>query len=155
MAIRHTRKPLRTGRRLALLAPFAAVRGLLSGYRAGAQTAGHAICVRDGGPGLGDAGGLSGRFSSELFARLLLELPEHRRDLQSAYQDGNGEQLERAAHKLLGAVVYCDLPELAAALRELKQTTGSRDSGQEGSAFGKVIRLIDELLDCSGYSSGG
>jgi HPt (histidine-containing phosphotransfer) domain-containing protein len=138
-----------------LLEPFAAVRGLLSGYRDGAQTASQAERVEDGGLGIGDAAELSGRLSSELFARLLLELPEHRRDLQSACQDGNGEQLERAAHKLLGAVVYCDLPELAAALRELKQTTGSRDSGQEGSAFGKVIRLIDELLDCSGYSSGG
>jgi hypothetical protein len=54
----------------------------------------------------------------------------------------------------LGAVVYCELPELARALRELKQTTGSGDTGQEGSAFGKVIRLIDELLSSSGYSGG-
>jgi HPt (histidine-containing phosphotransfer) domain-containing protein len=96
--------------------------------------------------------GLSGKLASELFARLLLELPDHRRDLQSAYRDGNGEQMERASHKLLGAVVYCDLPELAAALRELKQTTASGDAAQTGPAFGKVIRLIDELLDCSGYS---
>jgi HPt (histidine-containing phosphotransfer) domain-containing protein len=152
MAIRHTRKPLRNGRRLALLETVAAVRGLLNGYRDGAQTASQAERVEGVGLGIGDAAGLSGRLSSELFARLLLELPEHRRDLQSAYQDGNGEQLERAAHKLLGAVVYCDLPQLAAALRELKQPTVSRDTGRAGSAFGQVIRLIDELLAYSGYN---
>ena len=152
MTIRHPRKPLRSGRRVAFLEPLAAVRDFLNGYRDGAQTAGQAERVQDGGLGIGDTAGLSVRLSSELFARLLLELPEHRRDLQSAYQDGNGEQLTRSAHKLLGAVVYCDLPELARSLRELKHTTGSGDTGQEGSAFGKVIRLIDELLACSGYS---
>ena len=94
--------------------------------------------------------GLSDKLASELFARLLLELPEHRRDLQSAYRGGNNQYLERCAHKLLGAVVYCDLPELAAALRELKQAAAAEDAAQSKPAFGKVMRLIDDLLDCSG-----
>jgi HPt (histidine-containing phosphotransfer) domain-containing protein len=95
--------------------------------------------------------GLSDKLASELFARLLLELPEHRRDLQSAYRGGNDQYLERCAHKLLGAVVYCDLPELAAALRELKQTTAAEDAAQATPAFRRVIQLIDALLACSGY----
>jgi HPt (histidine-containing phosphotransfer) domain-containing protein len=95
---------------------------------------------------------LSDKLASELFARLLLELPEQRRDLVSAYRDDNLEQLARSAHKLLGAVVYCELPELAAALRELGQTLRSGEAGQTGPAFGNAIRLIDELLAYSGYS---
>ena len=98
--------------------------------------------------------GLSDKLASELFARLLLELPEHRRDLQSAYRGGNNQYLERCAHKLLGAVVYCDLPELAAALRELKQTTAAEDAAQATPAFRRVMQLIDDLLACSGYPPG-
>ncbi len=156
MARRHTQKPLRIGRRLAFLQPFAGVRRLLDGTRDDTQTgaAGHAESVQAGGMGVANMAlaGLSGKLANELFARLLLELPDHRRDLQSAYRDGNGEQMERASHKLLGAVVYCDLPELATALRELKRTTASGDAGQAGPAYGKTLRLIDELLACSGYS---
>jgi HPt (histidine-containing phosphotransfer) domain-containing protein len=113
----------------------------------------HAEIVQDGDTGFAGTAlaGLSDRLASELFARLLLELPEHRCDLQSAYRDGNNEQLERFAHKLLGAVVYCELPELASALRVLKQTIKSGDDELTGPAFGKTIRLIDDLLACSGY----
>ena len=107
----------------------------------------------------GDAGipgtlpvGLSDKLASELFARLLLELPDHRRDLETAYREGSNEQLERLVHKLLGAVVYCELPVLARVLRDLKQTIRSGDEELTGQAFGKTIRLIDDLLDCSGYS---
>jgi hypothetical protein len=93
---------------------------------------------------------LSGKLASELFARLLLELPEHRHDIQSAYRGGNNEHLERSAHKLLGAVVYCQRPELAAALRELKQTTAAGATAQAEPAFRKVMQLIDDLLACTG-----
>jgi HPt (histidine-containing phosphotransfer) domain-containing protein len=113
----------------------------------------HAKIVQDGDTGFSGTAlaGLSDKLASELFARLLLELPEHRRDLQSAYRGGNNEYLERCAHKLLGAVVYCELPDLAAALRELKQTTIAEDAAQAKLAFGKVMQLIDDLLACSGY----
>jgi hypothetical protein len=152
---RHKHKPFRSGRRLAFLNPFASGSGLPDGHRENthAGAAGHEEFVQDGDRGCADTApaGLSGKLASELFARLLLELPEHRRDFQSAYHDGNGEQLARATHKLLGAVVYCELPELAAALRELKRTSACGDAGQTGAAFGKTIRLIDELLSGSGY----
>jgi HPt (histidine-containing phosphotransfer) domain-containing protein len=94
---------------------------------------------------------MSTRLASELFARLLLELPAHRRELHSALRTGDQERLARAAHKLLGAVVYCNLPELAEALRELKRMTESGDATRTGPALDKVLRQIDELLACSGY----
>jgi HPt (histidine-containing phosphotransfer) domain-containing protein len=109
--------------------------------------------VQDGDTGYADKtlAGLSNKLAGELFAGLLLELPEHRRDLQSAYRGGNNENLKKCTHKLLGAVVYCELPELAAALRALKQTTTNEDAAQSKPAFEQVMRLIDDLLDCSGY----
>jgi len=94
---------------------------------------------------------LSSMLASELFARLLLELPGHRRELQSAARDGNTERLDRAAHKLLGAVLYCDLPELADALRETKRRCASRNGEQAETAAALPIRLIDELLTRSGF----
>jgi HPt (histidine-containing phosphotransfer) domain-containing protein len=139
MGRRNTQRPLRSD----------LIDGKRDDTRAG--SAGHAEIIQDGGMGVADAAGFSDKLASELIARLLLELPEHRRDLQSAYQNGNSELLERAAHKLLGAVVYCKLPQLARALRELKRTTGTVEASQTGPAFGKVIRLLDELLAGSGY----
>jgi HPt (histidine-containing phosphotransfer) domain-containing protein len=94
---------------------------------------------------------LSSMLASELFARLLLELPGHRRELQSAAREGDTERLDRAAHKLLGAVLYCDLPELADALRKTKRCCASRDGEQAKTAAALPIRLIDELLTRSGF----
>jgi HPt (histidine-containing phosphotransfer) domain-containing protein len=156
MDSRHTQKSLRRGGRLAFLKPNAAGRDPRNENLdvTHSSASGQAAIVQDGDRVFTATAttDLSGKLASELFARLLLELPEHRRDLQSAYRDGNNEQLERSAHKLLGAVVYCELPELASALRELKQTIGSGGAGLTGPALGKTIRLIDDLLDCSGYN---
>jgi HPt (histidine-containing phosphotransfer) domain-containing protein len=155
MDSRHPQKSLRRDGRFAFLEPNAAGRDPRDENRRDTRTSvkGQAAIVQDGDTGFAGSAlaGLSDKLASELFARLLLELPEHRRDLQSAYRDGNNDQLARATHKLLGAVVYCDLPELASALRELKQTIGSGDAGLTGPAFGKTLRLIDDLLACSGY----
>ena len=155
MERRRTQKAPCRGRQFALQETYAVRRGPHSGNRDDSQTIAddHAQTVQDGGTGFTDTAlaGLSDKLASELFARLLLELPEHRQDLQSAYRDGNNEDLERCAHKLLGAVVYCELPELAAALRELKQTTAAEDAAQATPAFRRVMQLIDDLLACSGY----
>ncbi len=107
--------------------------------------------VHDGGDESAVTARTCDTLASELFARLLLELPVHRREMQSAYRNGNDEQLARAAHKLLGGVVYCELADLATALRELKQALSAGDTAQTGAAMGKTLRIIDELLACSGY----
>jgi len=155
MDSRHLQKSLRQGGHLAFLKPNAAGRDPRDENRGVTQSSAsaQAAIVQDGDAGFAGTVpvGLSNKLACELFARLLLELPEHRRDLQSAYRDGSHEQLERSAHKLLGAVVYCELPELASALRELKQAAGAGNAGLTGPAFGKTIRLIDDLLASSGY----
>jgi HPt (histidine-containing phosphotransfer) domain-containing protein len=156
MDSRHPQKSLRRGGRLAFLKPYAAGCGPHDENRHVTQSSAsaQAAIVQDGDTGFAGTvpADLSGKLASELFARLLLELPEHRRDLQSAYLYRNHEQLERSAHKLLGAVAYCELPELASALRELKQSVGTGDAGQTGPILVKTIRLIDDLLTCSGYT---
>jgi HPt (histidine-containing phosphotransfer) domain-containing protein len=155
MDSRHPQKSLHKGGRLAFLKPDTAGRNPQHENRDVTQSSAsaQAAIVQDGDRVFTatPTTDLSGKLASELFARLLLELPEHRRDLQLAYRDGGYEQLERSAHKLLGAVVYCDLPELASALRELKTTIKSGDEELTGPAFGKTLRLIDDLLACSGY----
>lgn len=95
---------------------------------------------------------LSDRLASELFARLLLELPDHRQTLMTAYRENDSERLASSTHKLLGAVMYCDLPDLAEALQELRQAYGSNDSEQLRLSHGKAVRAIDELLERSGYT---
>jgi hypothetical protein len=149
----QTKKMRRSGMRPAFMEPVSTVCDTLSGQRDGARSGASATgdSVQDVSNGFGSTARPCAPLASELFARLLLELPGHRRDLLSACQDGNEERLARAAHKLLGGVVYCELADLAAALRELKQTLGSGDSAQTAASLGKAVRIIDELLACSGY----
>jgi len=105
-------------------------------------------------PAAGNPRGPSGRFTSELFARLLLELPDHRHALLTAFEENNPEQLRAGTHKLLGAVVYCDLPQLASALRELRQAYDTGDRERLQTAFNRTIHTLDQLLAASGYTAG-
>lgn len=89
-------------------------------------------------------------FSSELFAELLIELPEHQREFSQAYQSGDLQSLKNHAHKLLGAVVYCDAPELEAALRALQQTLATNPDTID-PCYTRLINTINNTLSCSGY----
>ena len=155
MDSRHPQKSLHQGGRLAFLKPNAAGRDPRHENRDVTQSSAsaQAAIVQDGDAGFAGTVpvGLSNKLASELFARLLLELPEHRRDLQSAYRDRNNDQLE-------GPLTNCSAPwstaisrNWPATLRELKQTIKSVDAGLTGPAFARTIRLIDDLLACSGY----
>jgi HPt (histidine-containing phosphotransfer) domain-containing protein len=95
---------------------------------------------------------VTGRFSSELFASLLLELPEHRQALLNARAGEDISELGRCTHKLLGAVVYCDLPELAGALRALQQAIRCEDTDAITPACNASIRAIDTVLSKSGLA---
>ena len=90
------------------------------------------------------------RLASELLARLLLELPEHRRVLLAAFERNEPERLTDCTHKLLGAVVYCELPQLSAALRTLRQACGDGDRARIRVALHSAIRALDALLAGSG-----
>ena len=85
------------------------------------------------------------RLAGELLARLLLELPEHRRVLLAAFERNELERLMDCTHKLLGAVVYCDLPQLSAALRTLRQACDDGERERIRPAFHSAIRALDDV----------
>ena len=91
------------------------------------------------------------RFSRELFARLLTELPKHRQAMAGAHADGDDRRLRECVHQLLGAVAYCDAPELETGLRELRLAlrTGERETIQ--LYYERAINVIDGELRMSGY----
>jgi HPt (histidine-containing phosphotransfer) domain-containing protein len=98
---------------------------------------------------------LGQRFSNDLFARLLLELPAQRRALTGAYKTGDYRRLRDNIHQLLGATAYCDAPELDSRLRELQGALQNADTASIQQSFTRVISSIDDTLRCSGYRGNG
>ena len=94
-------------------------------------------------------------FSSELFAELLIELPVHRRQIVRAGEAGELETLRSVVHKLLGAVAYCDAPELEEALRELRLAIKTGEQQTIDVYQERAINVIDSTLRYSGYRSPG
>jgi HPt (histidine-containing phosphotransfer) domain-containing protein len=90
-------------------------------------------------------------FSSEMFVQLLLELPTHRRDIAESWQAGDLQGLRSCVHRLLGATVYCDAPELEEALRELRRALQSGDTSRIALQHAYALEAIDTALSCSGY----
>jgi two-component system sensor histidine kinase BarA len=91
------------------------------------------------------------QFASEMFARLLVELPAHRRAMSRAFAAGEHRRLRDCVHRLLGATAYCDAPELEHALRELRRALLAGTSADIESRLQDTIRLIDLALDSCGY----
>ena len=91
------------------------------------------------------------RFSGEMFAQLLLELPCHRNTLHMAYTSGDHAQLRTCVHQVLGAVVYCNEPGLEQALRSLQHTLKVGNTHDIDSDLRGTIDLIDATLAGSGY----
>ena len=95
------------------------------------------------------------KFSGELFAELLVELPMHRQRLARAGERGDIDTLGRTVHQLLGAVAYCDAPELEDALRELRLAIKTGDQHIIGITHERAINGIDSTLRYSGYQDHG
>lgn len=95
------------------------------------------------------------QFYDELFAELLIELPLHRRRLARACESGDIDNLRNAVHQLLGAVAYCDTPELEDALRELQRAIKTGDKYTIGIYQERAVNVIDSTLRHSGYRSHG
>ncbi len=89
---------------------------------------------------------LADRFSSELHARLVIELPAHRTDLQVAHTNHDLAELRIQIHKLLGAVVYAEMHDLENALRELRTALKSAESQAIDDRFERVMVAIDQAL---------
>jgi HPt (histidine-containing phosphotransfer) domain-containing protein len=94
--------------------------------------------------------GLPDRFASQLFASLLLELPEHRQAFTTAWLANDHPSLAASAHRLAGAVAYCDLPELSAALTGLERALREGDEAALPQAYNLASRELDALLEKSG-----
>ena len=92
-------------------------------------------------------------FSSELFAELLIELPDFQQKFSHTYRSGDLPALGNHVHRLLGAVAYCDAPELETALRRLRRAiiADNADSTDNiDSCYLQVNHLIDSTLQDSG-----
>jgi len=97
-------------------------------------------------PDKGTPEDLSKKFSREMLASLILELPEHREALSRAYHKHDREGLADGAHKLLGAVAYCNLPELNASLRNLRQATIAGEPSLTRQYHQQALLAIDDIL---------
>ena len=93
---------------------------------------------------------LTRTLSSELYAQLLLELPVYRMDLSGFYRSGEYESMAECTHKMLGAVVYCDTPELLHGLSGLQQALRSGDTPSIDNRYARAINIIDRILADSG-----
>jgi HPt (histidine-containing phosphotransfer) domain-containing protein len=96
-------------------------------------------------------------FSSEMFAELLIELPDFQKKISQAWQTGDRHSLRSHLHQLLGAVAYCDAPELETALRKFHQAIKAEapDSPDSIDAFyTHAFNAINSTLQYSGYGGG-
>ncbi|MDH3899896.1 MAG: Hpt domain-containing protein [Gammaproteobacteria bacterium] len=85
-----------------------------------------------------------------ILARLLLEIPQHRQAFLSSLQGNDHERLELCTHKLAGAVAYCELPELSAALDELRQALRTENEEQVRYTCNTAIHCMTALMESSG-----
>jgi hypothetical protein len=85
-----------------------------------------------------------------MFVQLLLELPAHRHDIAASWQSGDRQRLQNSVHRLLGATVYCDAPELENVLRALRRTLHSGDDSSIARQHARTLEVIDSTLSCSG-----
>ena len=93
-------------------------------------------------------------FSSEMFAELLIELPEFQGKISQAYRTGDRQSLRNHLHQLLGAVAYCDAPELETALRNLHQALRTEDPNTPdtiAACYTQACSAINSTLHYSGY----
>jgi HPt (histidine-containing phosphotransfer) domain-containing protein len=95
-------------------------------------------------------GDLDDDFSGEMFVQLLLELPAHRRDIAESWHAGDLQRLRSCVHQLLGAVVYCEAPELEDPLRELRQALQAGDAASIALQHTRTLEVIDTILSRSG-----
>ena len=93
-------------------------------------------------------------FSSEMFAELLIELPDFQKKISQAWQTGDRHSLRSHLHQLLGAVAYCDAPELETALRKLHQAIKAEAPNTPDNidaCYTRAFGAINSTLQYSGY----
>lgn len=93
---------------------------------------------------------LAREFPRELFARLLLELPRHRRLMVESFATGNYRRLRDSVHQILGAAAYCGTDELEQVLRQLRLALKTDNSSAIEHCYHRAIQAIDNTLHTSG-----
>ena len=83
--------------------------------------------------------------AKELFTMLLKELPEQKRKLNQAFNEGNEQDLWDHAHKIYGSTAYCGVPALQKAAKELEDAIKKSD-GNIDKKIELVNLNIEELL---------
>ena len=92
-------------------------------------------------------------FPKEMFAHLLIELPDHRNSMADAYQAEDMPRLKSSVHQLLGGAAYCDALELTTSLRELRLALKSENPETIRYYYLRAIDVIDATLRYSGYQA--
>lgn len=93
---------------------------------------------------------LAREFRTELFAKLLLELPFHRDRMIESFVIGDTRQLRNSVHQILGAAAYCGEEELELGLRQLRLALKTDNSDTITHYYHRAIRAINYTLRESG-----
>ncbi|MDH5803450.1 MAG: Hpt domain-containing protein, partial [Gammaproteobacteria bacterium] len=91
-------------------------------------------------------GSMQKNFQAHMLNMLLEELPRFKKSLQKALSSLDISALFETAHKMHGAVAYCDIPQLQSALASLEAATKSKDMEQVEQYIDSVYSEIDRLL---------
>ena len=94
---------------------------------------------------------LTRSFSTELYAKLVMELPDHREHINDAYRSGDFPRLRHRVHQLLGCAAYCNAPELVTGLRQLRLALKTGDHKLIDLYFTRAVNVIDCTIKSSAY----
>jgi len=92
----------------------------------------------------------SSTIGNEILELLLTELPTHLEVMGNQIQSRDYKSLEKSTHKLLGAVVYCDLQTLEENLRNLQQAIIDRDETAIAHNFEYTTHSVAAALELCG-----
>lgn len=94
---------------------------------------------------------LARAFPREMFAQLLLELPDYRTRMTEAFAKGDHRRLRDSVHQILGAAAYCEAEELELGLRQLRLALKTDNENTIAHYYHRAIRAVDNTLSNSGY----
>lgn len=94
---------------------------------------------------------LAREFPHELFAQLLIELPDYRKRMAESFAAGDHRRLRDSVHQILGAAAYCEADELEQGLRQLRLALKTGNCSTIEHYFDRAMQAMDHTLHNSGY----
>ncbi len=92
----------------------------------------------------------SGAIGEEILGLLVTELPDHLNAITYHFNQQDYISLEHRVHKLLGAIVYCDLSALEQNLRNLRTVIQQRDNTAIAHHIDYTTDSINAILESFG-----